>query len=87
MTTAPSQSLKRTNVRFITETAFAGAVRGLAEQVDVPTELLVAAEVGLEELAPSDDDREEVVEVVGDPAGELADGLHLLSLGELILGS
>ena len=33
----------------------------------------------------SRDDREQVVEVVRDAAGELADGLHLLGLPELVL--
>ena len=39
--------------------------------------------VGEEEVGEADDGGEHVVEVVGDAAGELADGLHLLALGEL----
>ena len=38
-----------------------------------------------DELSIEEDDREHVVEVVGDAAGELADGLHLLRVAELLL--
>ena len=37
------------------------------------------------ELGVAEDHAEEVVEVVGDAAGELADGLHLLGLEQLRL--
>ena len=37
------------------------------------------------ELAEAEDDREQVVEVVRDPAGEEPDRLHLLRLPELLL--
>ncbi len=37
------------------------------------------------DLAVTDDDGEQVVEVVGHAAGQLADDLHLLSLAELLL--
>ena len=52
-------------------------------------ELDLAARAG--QLAPgeveaADDDREHVVEVVGDAAGQLADRLHLLDLAQLRLG-
>ena len=36
-------------------------------------------------VAVAEHRRQEVVEVVGDAAGELADGLHLLRLAELLL--
>ena len=40
---------------------------------------------GADLLGVAEDHREEVVEVVGDPAGELSHGLHLLRLAELLL--
>jgi len=39
------------------------------------------------QLAAGDDDREQVVEVVGDAAGEAPDGLELLGLAQLIFGA
>src|SRR6266446_441089 len=42
------------------------------------------AEVVEEDLGVSADDGEEIVEVVGDAAGEAADGFHFLRLTELI---
>ena len=41
--------------------------------------------VGEQEIRVADDGREHVVEIVGDAAGELADGLHLLRLREILL--
>ena len=38
-----------------------------------------------QELQIADDDGEQIVEIVGDAAGELAHGLHLLRLAELLL--
>ena len=38
------------------------------------------------EIEAADDDREHVVEIVGDAAGQLADRLHLLDLAQLRLG-
>ena len=38
------------------------------------------------EIDPADDDREHVVEVVRDAAGQLADGFHFLDLTKLRLG-
>ena len=38
-----------------------------------------------QQLGVADDRRQEVVEVVGDPAGELPDRLHLLRLPKLVL--
>ena len=59
-----------------------GAVEGVVE------EALGAVIDGAaaEEVEAADDDGEEVVEVVGDASGELADGFHLLGLAELFLG-
>jgi hypothetical protein len=42
-----------------------------------------AAQAALGEVDAADDDREHVVEVVGDAAGQLADRLHFLDLAEL----
>ena len=39
-----------------------------------------------DDLEIAGDDLEQVVEVVGDPAGELADGLHLLALAQRVVG-
>ena len=41
--------------------------------------------VGLEQLVVTDDDGQEVVEVVRDTAGELADGIHALRLPQRLL--
>ena len=41
--------------------------------------------IGEEQIAIADDRLQHVVEVVRDAAGELADGVHLLRLGELLL--
>ena len=43
-------------------------------------------QAALQELDVADDDGEQVVEVVRDAAGELADGLHLLGLPQGLLG-
>ena len=45
-----------------------------------------AVELALGEIEAADDDRQHIVEIVGDAAGQLADGFHLLDLGELGLG-
>ena len=39
------------------------------------------------QIQAADDDRQQVVEVVRDAAGELADGLHLLGLAQRLLGA
>ena len=46
---------------------------------------IVGGQTQQQELGPAGDDRQEVVEVVRDAAGELADGLHLLDLAQLRL--
>ena len=43
-------------------------------------------ETPAQEVEPSDHDREHVVEVMRDAAGELADRLHLLGMPQLLLG-
>ena len=47
--------------------------------------MLFAARLLQQHLGVAADDGEQVVEVVGDAAGEPADGLHLLRLAELLL--
>ena len=44
------------------------------------------ASAELDQLEVADDDLQEVVEVVGDAAGELAQRLHLLRLAQRVLG-
>jgi hypothetical protein len=48
--------------------------------------LAVGRQPALGQVQRADDDGQHVVEVVGDAAGELADGLHLLELAHLGLG-
>ena len=45
-----------------------------------------AVEAAQRKVDAADDDRQHVVEIVGDAAGQLADRLHLLDLAELRLG-
>jgi cytochrome c-type biogenesis protein CcmH/NrfG len=67
-------------------------IYGLVATVSALTLVLMAwlalARARAEEQALADlgDDREQVVEVVRDPAGELAHRLHLLRLAQLALG-
>ncbi|MGO7580484.1 hybrid sensor histidine kinase/response regulator, partial [Rhizobium ruizarguesonis] len=46
-----------------------------------------AAQAPLGEIEVADDDRQHVVEIMGDAAGQLADRLHLLQLTDLRLSS
>ena len=62
-----------------------GALRCLLNELDVTARRARALRPPRQHLAPPDDDGQEVVEVVGDPARELSDGLHLLGLPELAL--
>src|SRR6185503_12197567 len=62
-----------------------GAVPGLEDLGDLAAGGVAVVEAGDHELGVADDDEQEVVEVVGDAAGEAADGLHLLGLAELLL--
>ena len=64
-----------------------GAGRALHRIVEVELDLAArSAQLAPGEVEPADDDREHVVEVVGDAAGQLADRLHLLDLAKLGLG-
>ena len=58
-----------------------GGLLGLPENLA----LLRVLQPPLEHLEIAGDHREKIVEVMGDAAGELADGLHLLSLAQLLL--
>ena len=63
-----------------------GAVGGAADLLEVAAQQRVAvAGAGEREVGVAADRGEQVVEVVRDAAGELADGLHLLRLPELVL--
>ncbi len=64
-----------------------GAGRALHRIVEVELDLAArAVQLAPGEIEAADDDREHVVEIVGDAAGQLADRLHLLDLAELRLG-
>src|SRR4051794_33195631 len=54
---------------------------------DVPAEGVGPAlrDARLHEIERPDDPGQEIVEIVGDAAGQLSDGLHLLGLSELLL--
>ena len=64
-----------------------GAGRAFHRIVEVHHDLAArAVEAAQGKVDAADDDRQHVVEVVGDAAGQLADRLHLLDLAELGLG-
>ena len=63
-----------------------GAVGGLQRPLDQPLLARSAEAAALEDVEAADDRRQEVVEVVGDAAGQLAQRLHLLRLAKLCLG-
>ena len=69
----------------------AGQVLGVLGRLDEPFQHHRAAVLGqpraFQELRPAGDHLEDVVEVVGDAAGELADGLQLLALAQSLLGA
>ena len=61
------------------------ALRRLLDQLDVAVHRLAGLEPAQQHVRPAGDHGEQVVEVVGDPAREPADRLHLLGLLELHL--
>ena len=64
-----------------------GAGRALHRIVEVVRDFAArAVEPAQREVDAADDDREHIVEIVRDAAGQLADRLHLLDLAELRLG-
>ena len=60
------------------------ALAGPADLRDVLADRVVRRELGEGHVAVAEDRRQQVVEVVGDASGELADALHLLGLAELL---
>src|SRR4030095_16546611 len=62
------------------------AVCRLLYEFDVRADRIVGAEATQQQLAASDHDGEEVVEVVRDATGEASDGFHLPGLCKLLLG-
>ena len=64
----------------------ARAAFGRSERVlGIELELLVLGALG-DDVEPADDDRQQIVEVVRDAAGQLAERFHLLALPQLLLG-
>ena len=65
-----------------------GAVGRRHRRVDVARDVVGAAlvEAGLQQVERSDDAGQQIVEVMGDAAGQLADRLHLLGLQQRFLG-
>ena len=64
-----------------------GAGGALHRIVEVELDLAArAVQLAPGEIEAADDDREHIVEIVGDAAGQLADRLHLLDLAQLRLG-
>ena len=61
------------------------ALGGIVDLLDHVPKLGVARNADRDQLRHADDDRENVVEIVGDATGQLADRLHLLSLAQLQL--
>ena len=57
----------------------------MAHLVDDQPVAVVQLDPALEQMKPTKNGREEIVEVVRDAAGELADGVHLLRLEQLVL--
>ena len=62
-----------------------GTFPGLADLLQIGEERIVRGDLIHGHLRMAQDDAEHVVEIVGDAAGEAADGFHLLGLEELIL--
>ena len=62
---------------------FGGALAGGLNVGDLLAQGVGGGHEGQQEIAVAEDDGEGVIEVVGDAAGQAADGLHLLGLAEL----
>ena len=60
-----------------------GALPRFADGFGVGPEGIPGGKASEEEAAIAIDDREQIIEVVGDTTGETADGLHFLGLDEL----
>ena len=61
------------------------ALHRLGDRIDVAAAALLRQFAAAQEIGGGADDGEEVVEVVRDAAGELADGLHLLRMAQRFL--
>jgi len=61
------------------------ALGSLGNFLDPGTGWIRDRELSKQQMGMADDRGEEIVEVVGDPAGKLADRLHLLRLAKLLL--
>jgi hypothetical protein len=62
-----------------------GALPGRLDLLDVGADRVVGREIPDQHRAIAEDDGEQVVEVVGDAPGELAERVHLLRGAELVL--
>ena len=62
-----------------------GPLARVADLLDVSPDRIVGAELLQDQIAVAQDAGEQVVEVVGDPARQLPDGLHLLRVAQLLL--
>ena len=62
-----------------------GALGGVGDLLRVSAQRGIGADAFQQEFGVSRDHHQQVVEVVGDAAGEPADGFHLLGLAELLL--
>src|SRR3546814_9853312 len=61
-------------------------VGGRQRLIDQVRQLRLAGHPPAGQVEAADDDRQQVVEVMGHAAGQLADRLHLLSLAQQVLG-
>lgn len=64
---------------------FGAALAGRQDRIDQALEIGPRLQRFREDVAIADDDGQQIVEVMGDAAGELADRLHLLRLDQLFL--
>jgi hypothetical protein len=62
-----------------------GAIGRAPDLLDVVADRMVGGQLARGEADAGQDHREQVVEVVGHPAGELADALQALRLGQAVL--
>jgi len=69
--------------RLVIVVSVGGALAGLSDLLDRRELLGVSGELGRQQLRVAEDCRQQVVEVVGDAPGQLADCLHLLGDPEL----
>ncbi len=63
-----------------------GAAGGLDDRVGEADPLVLGDPRTAQDVGRALDDGQQIVEIVGDPAGQLAERLHLLGLAQLLLG-